>query len=214
MRKNIVFKVLILLLGIANISLAQEAFDVPPQPFEGESDIKKTKDAIIEEIKTKSPNLIKNPISGLEFNWSDADLWVFQQREDSQSGTKSTLNYMNGLGQFNSDSLNGELDIKIGNDLQKAFIKVQVSMIEGTMIAKFPGSNFSVIFNNSFENEARIIFKVERIGVGDDYFKSLIGQSVEIKGKLLFMFYSINRENIPEHIENMWVKRLKNVKLR
>jgi hypothetical protein len=214
MRKNIVFKVLFLLMGIPNISLAQEAFDVPPPPFEGKSDIKKTKDAIIEEIKTKSPNLIKNPIAGLEFYWSDADLWVFQQREDSQSGTKSTLNYMNGLDQFNSDSLNGELDIKIENDSQKAFIKMQVSMIEGTMIAKFPGSNFSVIFNNSFENEARIIFKVERIGVGDDYFKSLIGQSVEIKGKLLFMFYSINRENIPEHIENMWVKRLKNVKLR
>jgi hypothetical protein len=215
MKKSVILKILFLLLGIANISLAQ-AFDGPPPPAstDGQPLKKISNEELIEEVRSMSSNLANTSVGNLMFNWPDTDLWVLQDFKKSTKETNAFFWYMNGSKRFKSDSLGGDLTIKILDSPLVINSDEQQFMMKNAMESLYPGSNFSVLTKNSFEKENRIIYKVERIPVGDDYFKSLISQTIQIEGKVAILIFFINQEIIPEHIQKMWLKRFENVLLR
>jgi hypothetical protein len=215
MKKSEILKILFLLLGTSNISLAQ-AFDGPPPPASSDGKLLKklSNEKLIEEVRSMSSNLANTSIGSLMFNWPDADLWVLQDFKKSTKETNAFFWYMNGSKRFKSDSLGGDLTIKILDSPLVINSDEQQFIMKNALESLYPSSNFSVLIKNSFEKENRLIFKVERIPVGDDYFKSLISQTIQIEGKVAILIFFINQEIIPEHIQKMWLKRFENVLLR
>jgi hypothetical protein len=215
MRKSVILKALFSLVVISNVSLAQDFDGPPPPPPPASTDSKPLKklsnEEVIEEVRSKSSNLKNTSIGRLMFNWPDADLWVLQNLKNSLTETNAFFWYMNGSKRFKSDSLGGDLTIKIIDSPLMIKSDEQQFMMKNTMEGLYPSSNFSVLFKNSFVKENRLIFKVERIPVGDDYFKSLMSQIIQVGGKVAIITYFINNEIIPEHIEKMWIDRFKNL---
>jgi hypothetical protein len=137
---------------------------------------------------------------------------VCQDRKESDEELTAIYYFMNGRSAFRSDSVQGELLVKINPSPFMLGLDAQEAIMQNTMQSQYTGSEYKTISKKKTNKENRIIFKVDRIPIGDDYFKSLMGQSIQIEGKLLLLIYTDNI--IPDHVEQMWVKRFGNVGFR
>ena len=199
-------------------SLAQD-FEVPPPPppqmeENGVPRKKLTPAELKLEVSEKAANLVKSPINGAEFNWSDANLWVCQDRKESDAELTAIYYFMNGRSEFKSDSVRGELVVQeilgfLNIDLR---LDILETVLQRKMQSQFVGSEYKTISKKNTDKENRIIFKVDHIPITDDYFKTIIGEYLLFNGRILYLTYT--DEALPEHIINMWVKRLENVVLR